>query len=87
MCEAKFTKGPWFVDHGFCIIISSDVTGEPMICDLMPAELNDNEMANAHLIAVAPEMYEILSEINYQLGSVYGDRINDLLAKARGEHV
>ena len=90
MSEVKFTKGPWFIDHDLCIMTSSDIEDESMICDLMPVELNDNEIANAHLIAMAPEMYEMLNSIENdanQIPPFLWDKIQAVLAKARGEHV
>ena len=46
---------------------------------------NDKER-NAHLIAAAPDMYELLEEItNYAECSFLEKQINELLAKARGE--
>ncbi|AUR90499.1 hypothetical protein NVP1144O_51 [Vibrio phage 1.144.O._10N.286.45.B3] len=90
MCETKFTKGPWFVDQDFCIMTSSDITDEPMICDLMPAEMSDNEIANANLIAASPEMYDMLHSIENdanQIPPFLWDKIQTVLAKARGEHV
>ncbi len=51
-------------------------------------------VANVALIAAAPEMYKMLEELSqamYELGSinpvcaVYSDKIDELLAKARGE--
>lgn len=54
-------------------------------------ETSDKEgMANAHLIAAAPEMYELLNSIHEwsiihgEIG-VFDKEIDNLLAKARGE--
>ena len=98
MSEAKFTKGKWFIEKDanwnndcWAISVKRDHNDSVHHCfaevvyKMENEESNPELEANAHLIAAAPEMYEILSEINYQLGSVYGDRINELLAKARGE--
>lgn len=48
---------------------------------------NSKRDANAHLIAAAPEMYEMLSDIlrNYEAGTKIDLEIERLLAKARGE--
>ncbi len=97
MCEAKFTKGGWkvhSVGSQFAVGPLSNSGDQSygmmnVVAWVEKFDFYDEKQAglNAHLIAAAPEMYEMLAEINYQLGSVYGDRINELLAKARGEHV
>ena len=94
--ETKFTKGPWvartelFGDLKTALIYVDgggfDISGSP------------NCMANAHLIASAPEMYEMLlkqSELmgfldeqthpNIELDAVKHE-IDKLLSKARGQH-
>lgn len=44
--------------------------------------------ANAHLIASAPKMYAMLEEMaDYDECQRFKKQINQLLAKARGEHV
>ena len=47
----------------------------------------DAGFANAHLIASAPDMYELLQDIltNYQCGDIIDRQIEEVLAKARGE--
>lgn len=95
MSEAKFTKGEWvagradmatyvdgypskwiFADDQYCAIASGyDITDWEEV------------MANAHLIAAAPEMYEMLESLreDYGLLTDVGKDIDELLAKARGE--
>lgn len=90
MNEAKFTKGEWvarteeFGGMQIALVYVSgggfDVSGAP------------NAIANAHLIAAAPEMYEMLK---LAISLMDGDSIEDfgyqyqeiqtLLTKARGE--
>lgn len=56
------------------------------IGDHTDPETTENERANAHLIAAAPEMYKVLIELRGFIpdtGMI--DYINSLLAKARGE--
>lgn len=103
MSEAKFTKGEWAIDmdgQG----LSSVWCGNDKICcginfdfhaENEKLELHNIEAkANAHLIAVAPEMYEALSaisKINLPQEYLNDDEveclynIDKLLAKARGE--
>ena len=83
----KFTKGPWVVE--FDNQKTNDrtyvATKDSYICKMMS---NDYD---ANIIACAPEMYEMLDEISDSLleGGVWNctlpKRIEELLAKARGE--
>lgn len=90
MCN--FTKGPWDWEHNNSTssIIqvfskSIEAEGSPGICRLQ-------HEPDAHLIASAPEMYEMLEELkevffkNDSSDCTWND-IEKLLAKARGEHV
>ncbi len=92
--ETKFTKGEWVNYDGdvtYCIgkvcIIESDCM-PTVVCDINNYFGKEERVANAHLIAVAPKMYEMLKML------LDGDSINDftidievakLLAQARGE--
>lgn len=93
--EPKFTPGPWRVERrefDFCgncdISVSTD---ELLIADIYSDDVPG--MANAALIAAAPEMYYLLCNIlNYLETGEYisiADNtafdIRGLLAKARGE--
>tara|TARA_R100000544_G_C2163311_1_gene28695 strand:+ start:44 stop:325 length:282 start_codon:yes stop_codon:yes gene_type:complete len=92
MSNAKFTKGKWVINYTGThwnnptlrnIEVNYGSQGE-CICDTV---YNDSD---AHLIAAAPEMYEILESI-YNAACYTGtyssemDQIKALLAKARGE--
>ena len=95
MSDTKFTKGEWFIENNFCTLdVSSKVNG--IVCSVecsyqLSEQLidpTDEEQANAHLIAAAPDMYAMLDLLVKQ------DVINDvslereviqLLSKARGE--
>lgn len=102
MSEAKFTSGDWLgfdgdswqSDDCNCYNLDSDRCHSwvEIVCDGQAvAIVPDHEGVldeNAHLIAAAPEMYELLEML------INGDNINDhsivreaesLLAKARGE--
>jgi len=94
--EPKFTPGPWRVERrefDFCgncdISVSTD---ELLIADIYNDDVPG--MANAALIAAAPEMYEVLERAYTALwddGYMYNKSqklradISTVLAKARGE--
>ncbi len=100
MTEAKFTKGPWteyLVASNIVEVHNSD--GLEVVnwqgFDGNGNFSNQTVEANALLIAAAPEMYEMLAEIMHNLECGNSDhieindalipRVQDLLAKARGE--
>ncbi len=100
MTEAKFTKGPWVLIDGQ---FSSEVeittenrqeNSKGKICEMdiyFGGGHGIEQPANAHLIAAAPEMYEMLralSEMSSEDAKLYlegSSDVIDLLAKARGE--
>lgn len=104
MCEDKFTKGVWFIEKGanwnddcWAISVKRDYDDSIHHCfaevvyKMEHEDSNPELEANAHLIAAAPEMYEILSAISdcIELGqteALNAFDIEKLLAKARGEH-
>ncbi|CAH9012540.1 putative coil containing protein [Vibrio phage 199E37-1] len=103
MSEAKFTRGGWnfnqeievddsmvIVDdnynvitylHSGCVFDGSGYFNK----------MNDEQEANANLIAAAPEMYEMLESlakaIVHDKNYATAKPVFDLLAKARGESV
>ena len=114
MTEAKFTKGKWFIekdaswnDDCWAISVKRDYDDSVHHCfaevtyKMEHEESNPELEANAHLIAAAPEMYEMLKKMQavmYHLSNEQGlidskrdacrddfSTINGLLAKARGE--
>lgn len=104
MSEAKFTKGEWLAwDERVGIIDESDSQANGMMMEVAYIEkydFPDEYMANAHLIAAAPEMYkEIKRDIESlhcklidaitigESSSIKHDieRKSKLLAKARGD--
>lgn len=85
MSKTKFTKGPWKVqDDGYGLIGVAFRKGYGVLVGH-----KDNEsISNSHLIAAAPEMYEMLEHIllePYGREDLSNERIEKLLAKARGE--
>ena len=87
--EAEFTKGPWVKDKRNENLVGSD--GECVTiwgCGLTNAYKSETTTANAHLIAAAPDMYELLSKMHLESRFVYGedyDEVEELLSKAHGE--
>lgn len=96
MSEPKFSKGPWRIQWpvpsaGECRKIrtaeDTAIVGDATYYPSVPSKT-----ADWFLIAAAPEMYGLLDEISDGLleAGGYGNcalakRIEDLLAKARGE--
>lgn len=87
MNEAKFTKGPWRLkqSNGGRLHLISKIGAQ------IAAFWNCNERdANAHLIAAAPEMYEMIEDFkDFAISQGWKRSIvtaaEELLAKARGE--
>lgn len=89
--KENFTQGDWAVSGDDCCAVFS---GLELVVDCDISSLNGGEdVYNAMLIAAAPEMYRMLSEISAflsfkpddeNLHGLKGD-IEKLLAKARGE--
>lgn len=85
MSKPKFTKGPWVarthdgeLKHAVIYLNGGgfDISNCP------------DCVANAHLIAAAPDMYDALASIENdgnQVPAWLWDKIQDTLAKARGE--
>ena len=88
MSEAKFTKGQWEAkvhDDGESLCTALVYLSNKGGFDLSGCP---DCAANAHLIAAAPEMYEMLEAIVRTFGGnpvMNKKGILDLLAKARGE--
>jgi len=101
MSKEKFTQGEWAYKHKLSYGVCSDSQHDHQIlakyegCDFRIASVNvheDEDIANAHLMAAAPDMYRMLNDIAIYLksdGNGFFDNtvgvIDKLLAKARGE--
>jgi hypothetical protein len=94
MPEIKHTPGPWRASHKHTDAVVSDnrvrdvddvaarhYYGGYLICESVAPE-------NRPILAVAPEMYDVLASIENDGGQVpewLWNRIQEVLAKARGE--
>jgi len=108
MSEAKFTKGEWLIlpledDKEYIRIRGTVLGGRYKIANVTDLKFHHDgkewckrergeSLANANLIAAAPDMYELLDEVSHVLGhelnptsKTYIKAIKELLAKARGE--
>ena len=84
MSEAKFTKGPWFYDS-YMEVDGSVRVMHGNITITYHGSANYEDIANANLVAAAPEMYELLEFISENPSETNVIEIRRLLAKARGE--
>ena len=84
---SNFTKGPWVCVHagddGYVVQVGKDID---MVSGKGLLFMNEDKH-NAHLIAAAPDMYEVLEDIvkNYECEFHIDKMIRKVLAKARGE--
>lgn len=95
MKEAKFTEGEWTACGTFVMseTISDTVAigqaGDAAIKYYSSGLVSEEEQAaNANLIAAAPDMYDLLSTVENDDGTIPAwlwDKIQMTLAKARGE--
>jgi len=59
------------------------------VCSIDSGDITEEQLANAYLIAAAPEMYYLLQkalDTLYWQGDSIAEEIEELLAKARGEN-
>jgi hypothetical protein len=73
MTETEFTKGPWEKDNEYNIVGKNGTKVVIYGCSLSSKE----HLANNNLIAVAPEMYEMLEALINELGMTI-DKINTM---------
>ena len=97
MSETKFTKGPWVVsEHEDEVsVFMGEAVDSPheyncsdvWVCDSYWSENDETAIANANLIAAAPEMYQMLKKLvePYGMEDFSHEEVENLLAKARGE--
>ena len=99
MSETKFTPGPWSVEQPMDFELAIVEAGKPahewrfIATCMFPDENGDipkkEVIANAHLIAAAPDLYawleRCLAMVDHGAGPPNWDGIRTALAKARGE--
>lgn len=89
--NTKFTKGPWLkCQRGESLVGIEGKNVSVYNCGLSGSGKSPESVANAYLIAAAPDMYKLLEEFKLFAVRQGWDHvlINDaekLLAKARGE--
>ena len=68
---SKHTPGPWWIgietDKGEVEVVSDD---RPYICMVLPGAIDGLTLANARLIAAAPELLEALTNVLDALGAL-----------------
>lgn len=102
MSKAKFSNGPWKIDESYqSMFLITDSLGAAVtevdsagfysgVYNEWTVSPTDTQKANAHLIAAAPEMYELLEKLvnpdncKKDIIHIIGNA-ESLLAKARGE--
>jgi len=85
----KFTNGEWLIHQSPSHVVIESEFGAHICNREIYKSTVIEQMANAHLIASAPEMYAMLKLIS-DLSLITDDKglsdeIDNLLAKARGE--
>lgn len=101
--EAKHTPGPWNVFHDHPDVDTAKAIAfirpagsaprEQEIASLYCCDLQPEQKANARLIAAAPELLEVVHELQesaaywgqYDVPLGIADRINAAIAKATGD--
>ena len=99
---SEYTKGPWEVGEGkldggyLGVFVKGSVMTSP-ICRVSPIKaMNEEDVYNAYLIAAAPELLEVLKEVEpigdiseglapYYIHSDTIKRIRAAIAKAEGK--
>lgn len=93
MIAPQFTPGPWtpIADDGDWFVVARE-QGERIVADVEPTVFSATTIANARLIAAAPELYDALEAVDLarHTGAPHdwerATKLTDAaLAKARGE--
>ena len=90
---SKHTKGPWSTwedkdsEGDMEIFILEEEGSRELVCKLLPSQGGDNEdRANARLIATAPEMLAMLKRLATisTMDLKWDEELQDIIAKAEG---
>lgn len=92
MSEAKFTEGEWVMHvwaGGNQVDVVSYCGRKTLHCQKVyyGGALTDEDIANARLIAAAPDMYAMLDFLQENPSELNVISIRNLLANARGKNV
>ena len=82
--NTKFTKGEWFIER-YHTMLDVSVVGKGSICTVDTDHVMDEcmidptpeQVANAHLIAAAPDMYAMVESLSHELNMAI-DEINTM---------
>lgn len=90
MTETKFTPGPWFISKKFVVGPRDQEDGQSYGMIVGVADVyGENRSADAHLIAAAPDLYEVVEAMARFDGRNNNHHLKNMakaaLAKARGE--
>lgn len=94
MTGGKHTPGPWAIgdntkqiyNHGIAYFIAGEKHEEIATLPVWGGSAMDEQRANAHLIATAPELLEALVGVHpYIADDIVRKRVGRLIMKARGE--
>lgn len=89
MSETKFTPGPWVVRESSVSLSVSVVSPNGEVIFHESDKRIPGVMGDAHLIAAAPDLYEVLSEaVNNNMeveNADWWNKVHKALAKAHGE--
>ena len=87
MNKTKFTPGPWKIVEDRVPSSLEVYGGTTAICECWRRANPETEIANAHLIAAAPMLYEALDYLLNGIGDELGriDKARAALKAARGE--
>ena len=90
--KTKFTTGPWVVNNGSeSRFLQSKITTKSKGCDVVICDTpspyfgEDVSRANAHLIACAPDMYEMLESACSELYGLINEVNKERLSKVHSQ--
>ena len=91
MSERSYTPGPWRYDSGVfyaeCQLDENGMTYERPIAEILEGRPL-NAKANARLIAAAPQMFELLVDIDNRIGEITEeawDKIQEVIKRVKGD--